>query len=81
MKLTKLIIVLFVYFFIVAYNNIQETKINKYYITGIYRTKECNDTTLPPIESYGHSRVEALARIRGITVWTEEEWEQVKNDK
>jgi hypothetical protein len=45
----------------------------KFYITGIYHTKELNDCTLPPIEVEGVDRLDALTRT-GVTVWTEEEW-------
>lgn len=47
----------------------------KFYITGLYRTPEFNDDTLPPLVVEGNGRLEALANT-GCTVWTEEEWHE-----
>lgn len=49
----------------------------KFYITGLYHTKELNDSTLPPIEVEAEDRLYALVSI-GATVWTEEQWKEVE---
>ena len=48
-------------------------KQKKYYITGLFHDKQHNDCTVPPIVSYGTSRLDALVNTR-CTVWTEDEW-------
>lgn len=49
---------------------------SKFYVTGLYHTAALNDTTLPPIEVCGKSRLDAFTRI-GAAVWTEAEWQRV----
>jgi hypothetical protein len=53
-----------------------QTRKKKFYITGVYCTKEFNDCTLPPLEVYADSRINAIAAT-GLTVWTEEEFRSI----
>lgn len=57
--------------------------LKKFYITGLFHTKSANDCTIAPIEIYGHDREDALVRwanSTGCTVWTEEEFADMKKD-
>lgn len=51
-----------------------DASLQKFHITGIYRSEKCNDCTMNPVEVTGTSRLDALARMPGLTVWTAEEW-------
>lgn len=49
----------------------------RFYITGLYHTKEFNDSILPPIEVEAKDQLCALVSI-GATVWTEEEFNKMR---
>lgn len=49
----------------------------KFYITGLYHTKDLNDSTLPPLIVEAEDQVEALCSI-GATAWTEEEFQRMR---
>lgn len=57
--------------------DVRTTKIvPKFFITGLYHSERFSDESLPPLEVEAPDRVTALCSIPGVTVWTEEEWEE-----
>ena len=58
----------------------EKTK-KKFYITGLAHTSTANDCTIPAIVTYGTDRANALLNCcdgGGLTVWTEEEYEEMR---
>lgn len=51
----------------------------KFYITGLVHTPTANDCTIPPTVVFARDRLDALMQIVGVTVWTEEEWQDMRN--
>ncbi len=64
-----------------ALGQIRRETLQKYYITGLYRTDKCNDLMLGPIEVMATNRLDALVNIRGVTIWTEKEWKEVSTGR
>jgi len=66
-------------FYIPQSHSRKEVLMATFYITGLYHTEKFNDRTLPPIEVEANGRLEAMTRI-GATVWTEAEFQELKED-